>query len=208
MPSKLRVKKLFRPLVQLLAKSFRKVGITPNQVTAMGLIFAVIGCIFFIIWADYYGALFFALFIFLAGIFDGVDGTLARLINKTSVKGGYMDSVLDRYADIGITVSFLGHYPTGFTILGHPLFGWIIFGIIGITMVSYTRAKMEAMGGGDSDVGLMGRSERLFILFISALLNYAYVGLLIVAILSHLTALYRIHHAYRLLKSLTNQNYE
>lgn len=197
MPSKLRVRKLFHPLVQLLAKGFRKVGLTPNQVTAMGLILAVIGCIFFIIWMDYYGSLLFALFILLAGIFDGVDGALARLIHKTSVKGGYLDSVLDRYADIGITLSFLGHYPIGFTICGLPLFGWIVIAIVGITMVSYTRAKMEAIGVKDSDVGLMGRSERLFVFFIAAILNYSYVGLLIVAILSHLTALYRIYYALR-----------
>jgi phosphatidylglycerophosphate synthase len=202
----LRVRKLFRPLVQLLAKGFRKIGITPNQVTAMGLILAVSGCIVFSIWIDYFGSLLFGLFILLAGIFDGVDGALARLIHKTSVKGGYLDSVLDRYADIGIILSFLGHYPNGLSNLGLPLFGWIIIAVIGITLVSYTRAKMEEMGVKDSDVGLMGRSERLFVLFIAAVLNYSYIGLLIVAILSHSTALYRIYHAYQQMKSLPNQN--
>jgi len=200
MPSKLRVRRLFRPLVMAIAKGFQKLGITPNQVTGVGLIFALVGCIFFI-WVDYWGSLLFGVFIFMAGIFDGVDGSLARLTHRSSMKGGYMDSVLDRFADIGIVVAFLGHYPTQFVILGFPLFGWVIIAIIGITMVSYTRVIMETEGVEDSDIGLMGRSERLFVLFISAILNYAYIGLFIVTILSHLTALYRIHYANHHLKS-------
>jgi len=208
MPSKLRIRRLFRPLVMAIARGFQKWGISPNQVSAIGLACAVVGCIFFSFWVYYWGSLLFGLFIFMAGIFDGVDGSLARLTHRTSVKGGYMDSVLDRFADITIAISFLGHYPAQCTIIGLPLFGWVIIAIIGMTMVSYTRAKMEAMGVEDSDVGLMGRSERLFILFISAILNYAYVGLLIIAILSHLTALYRIIYARQWLKSKPNSNHE
>ena len=207
MPSKLRVRRLFRPLVMAIAKGFQKVGITPNMVTAMGLVLAIIGCLFFILCLDYIGSLFFGVFIFMAGIFDGVDGALARLTHRTSVKGGYLDSVLDRYADIGIIVSFLGHYPNVCVIIGLPLFNWVIIALIGITMVSYTRAKMEEVGVEDSDVGLMGRSERLFILFISAILNYAFVGLLVVGILSHLTALYRIIYVNQQLKSKPESNY-
>lgn len=206
MPSKLRVRRLFRPLVQLLAKAFHRIGMTPNQVTAMGLMLAVIGCVFFIIWMDYFGSLLFALFILLAGICDGVDGALARLIHKASVKGGYLDSVLDRYADIVIALAFLGHYPNGYIVFGFPLFAWIVLAIIGITMVSYTRAKMEAIGVKDSDVGLMGRSERIFILFVSAILNYPDVGLVIVAILSHATALYRFYYALQSWKPPINKN--
>lgn len=208
MPSKLRVRRLFRPLVMAIAKSFQKWNITPNEVTGVGFAFALIGCIFFIFWIDYWGSLLFGVFIFMAGIFDGVDGTLARLTQRTSVKGGYLDSVLDRYADIGIALSFLGHYPDQYTVIGLPFFCWVIIAIIGITMVSYTRAKMEAMGVEDSDIGLMGRSERLFVLFISAILNYASIGLLIVLILSHLTALYRILYANRQLKSQPDPTYD
>ncbi len=199
MGSKLRLRRVFRPLVTWIAKQFKKLNITPNQVSILGTLLAVAGGLFFIFIHDYLGSLLFAIFIFSAGLFDGVDGALARLTNRISFKGGYLDSILDRYADSFIILSFLGHYPMWPMLLGFSLVVWTTLALIGVLLVSYIRTKGEAMGVPNCDVGLPARSERLFILVICALMNFiyiyfAFIGLIFVAIISNLTAIYRIHY--------------
>ncbi|NVM55825.1 MAG: CDP-alcohol phosphatidyltransferase family protein [Candidatus Helarchaeota archaeon] len=205
MGSRFRIRRIFRPLVMWIAKQFQKLNITPNQVSILGMLLALGGCLFFIFISSYWGSFLFAIFIFMAGLFDGIDGSLARLTNKTSVRGGYLDSVLDRYADVCIIFAFLGHYPAQLILLGIPLLIWVILALIGVIMVSYVRAKGEAQGVPDCDVGVAGRSERLFILVICALLNFvfanfAYIGLIIVVLISHLTIIYRIYYVHKMLK--------
>ena len=205
MVSNYRLRRIFRPLVVWIAKQFQKANITPNQVSLFGTIIALSGCAFFILLNNVWGSLLFALFVFTAGVLDGVDGTLARLTNTISVRGGYLDSVLDRYTDACIIIAFLGYYLTQPLLLGIPLIVWVTVSLIGVFMVSYIRIKAEANGVPNCDVGLAGRSERLFIIFIFSLFNFlypysAYVGLVIVGILSHLTAIYRIHYVLQFKK--------
>ena len=197
MGSKYRLRRIFRPLVLWIARQFQKAGITPNQVSYLGTLLAVVGALLFWFLRNYWGSLLFGIFIFTAGIFDGVDGSLARLTKKASLYGGFLDSVLDRYADIVIVIAFLGHFSFPYPILGVPMLLWAILAVIGITMVSYVRSRAEAIGVEDCDVGLVARSERLFIFFIFALLNLSQWGLMIVVILAHLTAFYRIYHTHK-----------
>ncbi|HUY00488.1 MAG TPA: CDP-alcohol phosphatidyltransferase family protein [Candidatus Deferrimicrobium sp.] len=202
MGSKFRIRRLFRPLVQWIAKQLKKIKMTPNQVSLLGIFFALGGCIFFIFFLNYWGSLLFAMFIFIAGILDGVDGALARLTKRASKRGGLLDSVGDRYADVCIIVAFLGHYSNQQIFLGIPLLLWVILAVVGVIMVSYIRARAEAGGVEDCDVGLAGRSERLFILVIFAMINLGLWGLLIVTIISHVTAFYRIYYVKKMLRTV------
>ncbi|MHA1649317.1 MAG: CDP-alcohol phosphatidyltransferase family protein [Candidatus Helarchaeota archaeon] len=188
-------------MVVWIAKQFQKTKVTPNQVSIMGTILAIGGSIIFYFIYDYWGSLLFGIFIFFAGIFDGVDGTLARLTKRESILGGYYDSIMDRYADTIIMLSFLGHYSSLSSIIGVPCVVWVVFALMGTLLVSYTRARAEAAGIKNCDVGLAARSERLFTLVIFSILNYAYIGLVILAIITHLTAIYRIYFVHRELKS-------
>jgi phosphatidylglycerophosphate synthase len=200
MGSKYRIKRIFKPLVVWIAKGFQKVKITPNQVSVLGTILAVCAGLIFFFVLSYWGSILFAILVFFAGIMDGVDGTLARLTNAVSITGGFFDSVLDRYADAFIIISFLGHYTNMSFLFGLPLLLWVLLAVIGVIMVSYVRAKAEQSGVDDCDVGLGARSERLFVLVISAFVNFAYIGLVLVFILSHLTAIYRIYFVKKKLK--------
>ncbi len=204
MGSKFRIKRVFRPLVVWIAKQFQKIGISPNQVSLLGFLLALGGSLIFGFLSNYWGSFIFAILIFTAGIFDGVDGTLARLTNKVSNTGGYYDSVMDRYADAFIVVLFLGHYPNLPQLFGIPFLFWILLALTGVIIVSYIRVVAEATKSIDCDVGIAARSERLFILVICALLNFAYIGLILVGILSHLTALYRIYFVYQNLRGSAN----
>lgn len=201
MGSKYRIKRIFKPLVIWIAKQFEKFKITPNQVSLLAFIMAICGSIMFFFLHTYWGSFVFGLFIFIAGIFDGVDGTLARLTKSESILGGYYDSIMDRYADVCIIFVFLGHYSYQLSIIGLPLLCWIALAMVGSIMVSYTRARAEADGEVDCDVGLGARSERLIIIVIFAFLNLAYVGLVIITFISHLTVIYRIYFVHKKLKN-------
>ncbi|MHA1129903.1 MAG: CDP-alcohol phosphatidyltransferase family protein [Candidatus Helarchaeota archaeon] len=205
MGSKYRVKRIFKPLVIWIAKQFQKIHITPNQVSTLGTFLAISAGIVFYLVPNYCGSISFGLLVFFTGIMDGVDGTLARLTNSVSVMGGYFDSVLDRYADTFIILSFLGHYSHTLSLFKLPLILWVILAIMGVIMVSYIRTKAEESGIEDCDVGLGARSERLFVLVVSALVNYATIGLVIVVFLSHLTAIYRINYVRKNNRSRRNE---
>ena len=169
--------KIINPFVRLLIK----VGFTPNAVTLTGLLLNVGVAIIFIIGAEegnrgdlryvgWGGAL-----ILFAGLFDMLDGQVARLGNMKSEYGALFDSVLDRYSEL---FTFLGicYYLVAHHYLLGSLFAFIA--LIGSMMVSYTRARAEGLGV-ESKGGLMQRPERVVLMGMSALLcgiSSAYLG--------------------------------
>ena len=173
-PSKFRLRYIFRPLVNLLAKSLSKLGVTPNLATGIMLLFAIFSFISLVFLQN---LLFFAILVFITGIMDGCDGAIARLTNGSTSFGGFFDSVMDRISEFIIFLALLI-----FT-WDHLLWGLIdmkliiFFTFLGSLMISYIRARAENFFKGKSnkvnfDIGLMARSERLFFLFISSLLAF------------------------------------
>ncbi|MHA1845235.1 MAG: CDP-alcohol phosphatidyltransferase family protein [Promethearchaeota archaeon] len=175
MPSKFRLRIIFKPLITGLARLLSLIGVTPNMVTFIMLIFSILSYIFLVFFRN---LLFSAIFIFLAGISDGVDGALARISNKSSKFGSFLDSTLDRFSEF-------------FIFLGLLLYCWdfmlwnvidmkiiIFFSLFASLMISYSRARAETIFKGDFDFGLMARSERLFYLVVSQILGY-FIGYLL-----------------------------
>jgi phosphatidylglycerophosphate synthase len=159
--------KIINPVVRLLIKA----GLTPNMVTTIGLLLNIGVAIIFISGAEegrrgdlsyvgWAGAL-----ILFAGLFDMLDGQVARLGNMSSPFGALYDSVLDRYSEL---ILFLGicWYLVAKHYFLSSLFAFI--GLIGSMMVSYTRARAEGLGIECKD-GLMQRPERVIITGVSAL---------------------------------------
>lgn len=159
--------KVINPLVRLLIR----MGLTPNMVTTIGLVLNIGVAIIFICGAEegrrgdmryvgWAGAL-----ILFAGLFDMLDGQVARLGNMSSQFGALYDSVLDRYSEL---ILFLGicYYLVAHHYFMSSLFAFI--GLIGSMMVSYTRARAEGLGIECKD-GLMQRPERVIIIGVSAL---------------------------------------
>ena len=159
--------KIINPLVRLLIRA----GLTPNMVTTIGLMLNIGVAIIFICGAEegrrgdlsyvgWAGAL-----ILFAGLFDMLDGQVARLGNMSSPFGALYDSVLDRYSEL---ILFLGicYYLVSHHYFVSSLFAFI--GLIGSMMVSYTRARAEGLGIECKD-GLMQRPERVIIVGVSAL---------------------------------------
>lgn len=160
--------KIINPFVRGLIK----LGLTPNGVTTIGLILNIGVAVIFIMGAEegnrgdlsyvgWAGAL-----ILFAGLFDMLDGQVARLGNMTSSFGAMYDSVLDRYSEM---LMFLGicYYLVAHHYFLSSLFAFIA--LIGSMMVSYTRARAEGLGVGLKG-GLMQRPERVVTVGITALL--------------------------------------
>jgi archaetidylinositol phosphate synthase len=195
--SRLRLKTIFRPIIDPVAALMIRIKLTANEVTAIGALMATLTP--FLMASGEYIA--FGLMVFLVGFMDGVDGSIAR-ISKTATRwGGFLDSLLDRYGDSLILISYLflpATAPLGETVVVFVQFRlWICFSVIGFLMVSYTRAKGEAIGATGVDAGFAARSERLLMLSITAILGvlneyFLIYGLIVVGILANLTALYRI----------------
>lgn len=159
--------KIINPFVRFLIK----LGLTPNAVTTIGLILNIGVAVIFIKGAEvgHRGDLSYvgwagALILF-AGLFDMLDGQVARLGNMSSRFGALYDSVLDRYSEM---VLFLGicYYLVGHHYFLSSLFAFIA--LIGSMMVSYTRARAEGLGIECKD-GLMQRPERVITIALSAM---------------------------------------
>ena len=200
MPTKYRLKNLFKgKLVQVLANFFIKLNFTPNMISIFGFLSTIVAFLLFIFLPFPINSIIFAILLFWIMLLDGVDGTVARMTNQVTFFGGIFDSILDRYSDVIILIGFLFVYPPNLMIL-LPLYIWVLIAIVGFIMVSYTRARGEKERLGDLNVGLGGRTERLFIIFIFSILIFPYIGLIIATIISHLTVLWRVIHFYHLSK--------
>lgn len=159
---------IINPFVKFLIK----IGVTPNIVTIIGFVLNLGVTVIFIIGAEegnrgdlsyvgWAGAL-----ILFAGLFDMLDGQVARLGNMSTKFGAFFDSVLDRYSEL---VMFLGicYYLVAHHYFLSSLFAFIA--LIGSMMVSYTRARAEGFGI-ECKGGLMQRPERVVTIGLSALI--------------------------------------
>jgi phosphatidylglycerophosphate synthase len=169
--------KIINPFV----KGLIKLGLTPNMVTTIGLMLNIGVAIIFILGAEksnrgeleyvgWAGAL-----VLFAGLFDMLDGQVARLGNMSSKFGALYDSVLDRYSEM---VMFLGicYYLVSHHYFLSSLFAFIA--LIGSMMVSYTRARAEGLGV-ECKGGLMQRPERVVTIGVFAIacgIAYNFLG--------------------------------
>jgi len=180
---------LTQPVAQLLAKT----PITPNAITWFGFLLNV--CATTLIVA---GDLFAAGFVVLvAGLFDLLDGALARLTKQVTRFGAVLDSTLDRLGEAALLLGILILYAREQSVAGILLVG---IALLGSLMVSYLRARIETLGF-ECKVGLFTRAERVIVLAIGLLLSqidYALTtALAIIAVLSFFTVGQRLVYAWR-----------
>lgn len=189
MPSRFRVRGIFRGAVLRVARPLARAGIRPDTVTYLSLLFAFVS---FLVLVVFHSSLFFGIFVFLTGFFDGVDGAVARGTSTQSPRGAFIDSVADKVAEIMILCAI----PIAFTtsILGLSTTLWALLAVSGWLLTSYTRARASSLGALDLDIGLGARSERLLTLVIFSILGLVLWGLVVVALMGLFTAGYRFYH--------------
>jgi len=185
-------------LLQKIVNGLAISKISPNALTFIGLIINIVAALFFGFARGDHAHRFFVyagLTIIGAGIFDMVDGRVARQTGQASVFGAFFDSVMDRYSDVAIFFGLLVFYARG-----NRLFyvGLVAFVMTASVMVSYTRARAEALIG-TCKVGFMERPERIVCVIIGALFNRWGVmapALWVLALLSTITVIHRIRYTY------------
>ena len=133
-----------------------------------------------------------------AGLFDMVDGRVARETNRVTRFGGFFDSVLDRYSDLALLVGLLVWYAA----INRPLY-IVLTAIVmtGSVMVSYTRARAENSIP-TCKVGFMERPERVVMFIIGALFDRMAPVLWVIAVLSNLTVVHRMVFTWQEAKRL------
>ncbi len=179
--------KVLVPVAGLLAQ----LGVTPNLLTLVGLgLTLVVAALLAWGYTSWGGWL-----LLLAGVFDALDGTLARLTGHMTRFGAFLDSTCDRYADaailIGLSIPFMragdqGHIPLVL----------IFVTLVGSLLTSYTRARAEGLGV-ECQVGLLPRLVRFLIMAVALISGQVTPALWLLAVLTNLTALQRIWHVWR-----------
>ncbi len=184
------IKPVFERTVSPVIDIFYRINITPNTLTITGLILTAVGS-FFIIKGSF---LIAGILITVGNLCDAIDGALARKYKQTSKFGAFLDSVVDRYSDFlpfaALTVYFSQNLP---------MLLFSVFSIAGSFLVSYSKARAESLGI-KCNVGILERPERSIILIISLLTGYVDIGVILIAVGSHITALQRILYVFKTTK--------
>jgi CDP-diacylglycerol---glycerol-3-phosphate 3-phosphatidyltransferase len=164
---------------------FRRAVISPNVLTLCGLFFSLLAS--FVVAGA--GRLVLAgVLLAISGLFDLLDGAVARSTDAVTPFGGFFDSVLDRYSDLailfGISIYFLHRADPFFSIV-------TFFAAIGVAIVPYARARAEAASI-ECRNGLLERPERIIILLMGLFFGLCGPAVLILAVLTHVTVLQRV----------------
>ena len=128
-----------------------------------------------------------------AGLFDMVDGRVARATDRVTRFGGFFDSVLDRYSDLALFIGLLVYYAS------INRFGYIVLTAVvmmGSVMISYVRARAECTIP-KCKVGFLERPERVVLIIIGGLFNRIAAVLWVIAVLSNLTVIHRMIYTWR-----------
>jgi phosphatidylglycerophosphate synthase len=179
-------------------------GVTPNQISCIGLALVLCNCAFYLVHRD---AFFFGLGLALSYSADALDGALARQLRQTSKFGGYLDAVIDRYQEVA-----------SYAVLG-LVNGWLLPALLvmsGSLMVSYNKAAVaiETPIEDKAWPDLMERQRRVVFLCAALMLDdaipvpapwgghLALIAMYYLAVLTHFTALQRFLRARHILLSL------
>lgn len=186
-----KILKAYYTLIERLLRPLVRSAVSPNVISLVSLIVSVVAGIM------YAGGLFFTggMTLLLSGFLDTLDGTIARLKGQSTRFGALLDSTFDRYADFVVFAGLLTYYRH------HWMLFMIILAMLGSFMVSYVKARAEALGT-IRVVGFMQRPERVLLLVAGSILtlwcpaDYAEIPIVaavsLLAVLTNITALHRL----------------
>jgi CDP-diacylglycerol--glycerol-3-phosphate 3-phosphatidyltransferase len=174
-----------------LGEFLARLGLTPNGVTAIGLVLNILVAAIIATGHLVPGGVL----LLIASGFDMLDGAVARASGTVTKFGGFLDSTIDRYSEVivygGVLIYLLGSddYYVGSLL--------VFVATVGSLLISYARARAEAAGF-KASVGLLARPERVVVLAVGLLISQLIPALWILAIGTHLTVLTRMAHVWRL----------
>jgi len=186
-------KETFRQLIRPLARVLSSIRVRPDTLTIAGWVLSVCAATLF---ALGYTKTAGAVMLF-AGLFDALDGAVARESNLMSSFGAFLDSTLDRLSESAIFVGIVFFYASSSMPYEALLAGVAMSFSL---MTSYTRARAEGLGF-ECEVGLLERAGRVAILSLFSLTGFLIAGVGLVAVGALVTTAQRIFHVRRLTKT-------
>ena len=171
------------PYLEKIGKGFASTGISPNGWSCIGLAFAFASA-FIYGWNIEFSLIIGGMLLLVAGFFDIVDGQVARVSQKITKSGGFLDSAFDKIAEIAV---FLGILVGGFA-EPYLVFLAITFSLL----VSFTRSKAESLGVNLQGIGIGERAERLLVIAIIGIIGFMEYAIIIVIIIAGITFIQRI----------------
>jgi CDP-diacylglycerol--glycerol-3-phosphate 3-phosphatidyltransferase len=168
------------PIVEVVSKS----GITPNVLTLINLALNIVAA--YIIATSHF--LIGGVLVLVSGLFDLLDGALARFTKQSTKFGAILDSTVDRISEAAIFCGLLIWYiPRGSSLEIVLIFA----ALIGSFLVSYIRARAEGVGW-QCQVGLFTRAERVIVLAIGLLINQIFIALCVLVVFVFITVVQRL----------------
>lgn len=159
-------------------------SINPNSITFVALCFSLV-CVPLVILDRHVLA---GIALLVSGFLDALDGAVARQTGRITAFGGFLDSVLDRYADLAVALGIFVY----FSVRGETLWVTLTFvAAIGFALIPYIRARAEAAGI-ECKSGILERPERIMLLIIGLWFGLLKPVILLLAVFTHVTAVQRI----------------
>jgi len=189
------LRNMLQPILEKIGKVFASTGLSPNFWTGLGLLFAILSAIIYGLNIEF-GVIFGGLLLLASGFFDVVDGQVARLTGKTSKTGSYLDSMFDKISEV---VIFFGILLGGYV---QP--SVVMLAITLSLLVSYARAKSDALNIKMQGVGIGERAERLLVIAIIGIVGFIEYAVIIVVIISGITLIQRMIVTVKNIKEKTN----
>ncbi|MCE9652989.1 MAG: CDP-alcohol phosphatidyltransferase family protein [Nitrosarchaeum sp.] len=172
-----------QPALEKIGKVFASTGLSPNFWTAVGFVFALSSAVVYGLHIEF-GLIIGGILLLVSGFFDMVDGQVARVTGKTSLKGSYLDSMFDKIAEVAIFLGLLiGGYAEPYLVL---------LAITLSLLVSYARAKSDALNIKLQGVGIGERAERLLVIAIIGIIGFIQPAVIIVVVIAGITLIQRM----------------
>ena len=169
----------------------KKININPNIITITGFIITIIASI-----NIPYNLKLGGILVLIGGLFDMIDGICARINERATEFGAFLDSVLDRYSDSFLLIGFSWYFFKEGSVQGI----FVSLGtLVGAYLISYTRARAEGLGK-RCNAGIMERAERIILMIFGALTGWVLPVMWVLFVLSHVTVFQRIYHVNRLMQ--------
>lgn len=177
------LRETLKPALEKIGRGFAATGLSPNFWTVVGLGFALLSAVVYGLGIEF-GLIIGGVLLLVSGFFDMVDGQVARVTGKTSQKGSYLDSMFDKIAEVAIFLGIL--------IGGYAEAHWVFLAITLSLLVSYARAKSDAINVKLQGVGIGERAERLLVIAIIGIIGYMEPAVLIVVVIAGITLIQRM----------------
>jgi phosphatidylglycerophosphate synthase len=178
---------LDRPLSPLA----KRISINPNIITVAGFLVTTCAAVVLtrsLVWGG--------ILILIGGLFDMLDGIIARVNNRATSFGAFLDSVLDRYSDSFLLIGFTWVFYQR----GSPEGMFLSVGtLVGSLIISYARARAEGLGR-NCHTGLMERPERIILMIFGALTGLVLPVMWVLFVFTHVTVIQRIYHVWKIMK--------